>query len=372
MLQHPLAALDTEEQTIQAVDRAEQLYQQDRYPEAIALLKTAIEQYQSQGDAVGKAIATRNLALIYQKLGQWEQAESTLTQAEEIITTINSEPEKSQLLAQVLEVKGQVELSLGRSQSALETWQRATSLYQEQGNLTGLTLGKIYQANALQALGFYSQSLKTLTETNDRLKDEPDTLNKALALLNLGEVLNRVGKYQPARMTLKSAFTIAEKLADKPTMADVLLSLGNNAKLESKPETAIDFYQQAIAIAPQPDIQLRGKLNKLSVLINLEDRSTASNSVREIRQLLAQLPPNQTKIQGQISLARYLLELDAKPRQIADLLVNAIEQARKLDIPRTEADALGVLGNLYERNQELPAAAQITERASAIAQSVNA
>ena len=355
-----------------AIDRAEQLYQQDRYPEAIALLETAIKQYQSQGDAVGRGIATRNLALIYQKLGKWKEAENTLTQAEEIITTINSEPEKSQLLAQVLEVKGQVEFSLGRSQSALETWQQATLLYQEQGNVTGSTQGKIYQSRALQALGLYSQSLKTLTTINERLKDEPDTLDKAQALLNLGEVLNRVGKYQPAQTTLKSALTIAEKLDNKLTSADILLSLGNNARLQSEPETAIDFYQRAIAIAPQPDIQLRGKLDRLDVLISLEDTETASDLVRDIRQLLAQLPPNQTRIQGQISLARYLIELDTKPRQVANLLVNALKQARKLDIPRTEADALGVLGNLYERNQELSAAAHITERASAIAQSINA
>ena len=372
LLQHPLAALDTEEQTIQAVDRAEQLYQQDRYPEAIALLKTAIKQYQKQKDLARSAIATRNLALIYQKLGQWEQAESTLTQAEEIITTINSEPEKSQLLAQVLEVKGQVELSLGRSQSALETWQRATSLYQEQGNLTGLTQGKIYQANALQALGLYSQSLKTLTETNNELKGKPDTLIKAQALLNLGEVLNQVGKYQSAQITLKSGLAIAEKLADKPTIADLFLSLGNNARLQEQFPAALEFYQQAIAIAPQPDIQLRGKLDRLGILIKLERTQTASNLAREIQQLLAQLPPQQTTIQGQISLARHLIELDTEPGQVAELLVNAVKQAQNLDLQRTEADALGVLGNLYERNQKLPAAAQITERASAIAQSINA
>ena len=371
LLQQPNIALNTG-RTIQAVEQAEQLYQQSQYLEAIDLLKTAIKQYQRQGDVVGSAVATRNLALIYQKLGEWEQAETSIERAEKIIATIDREPAKSQLLAKVLEVKGQVEFSLGRSLSALETWRQATSLYEEQGNITGSTQGKIYQANALQALGFYSQSLKTLTQTNNQLKDEPDTSIKAHALLNLGNVLNRVGRYQPAKATLKSALATAKQLADKPTIANILLSLGNNARLQAEPRLALDFYQQAMSIAPQPDIQLRGKLDRLDVLIGLEETETASNLATEIQQLLTQLPSTQTTIQGQISLARHLIELNTEPRQVAKLLANAVEQSKTLKIPRTEADALGILGNLYERNQKWQEAAQITERALVKAQSINA
>ncbi len=119
-IQQPKVVLATNKQTIE--QEAEKLYQQNRFSEAIALLETAIKQYQQQGDVVGSAIALRNLALIYQKLGEWKPAETTLSQAEAIIGTIDDEHEKSQLLAQVLEVKGQIELSLGRSQNALETW----------------------------------------------------------------------------------------------------------------------------------------------------------------------------------------------------------------------------------------------------------
>ena len=371
LLQQPILGIN--EQTIQAIEtQAEQLYQQNQYTEAIDLLKTAIKQYRQQGDTVGRAIATRNLALIYQKQGEWSRAEETLSEAEKIIATIDREPEQSQLLAQILEVKGQIELSLGRSQSALETWQRATSLYQDRGNVTGLTQGQIYQAQALQALGLYSQSIKTLTATKDLLQDEPDSLIKVQALLNLGEVLNRVGKYEFARATLESGLAIADKLTDARLKADILLSLGNNARFRNQLPTALEFYRRAIAIAPQPEIQLRGKLARLGVLIDLRDTQIASNLAQEIQQLLTQLPSRQTTIQGQIALARYLIELDTEPRQVAQFLVDAVQQAQKLDIPRTEAEALGVLGNLYERDGQWHSAAQITERASAIAQSVNA
>ncbi|WP_019503621.1 CHAT domain-containing protein [Pleurocapsa sp. PCC 7319] len=376
LIQQPQIVVATSNQTIQSIQSIEQeaqeLYQQNQYSEAIALLKTAIKQYQQQGDRIGRAIATRNLALIYQKLGEWEQAKATLTQAEQLIQAINHEPERSQLLAQVGEVKGQVELSLGRSQAALETWQQATSLYEEQGNISGLIQGKIYQAYALQALGLYSQSIKTLTATKKQLQNKPDTLIKAQALLNLGDVLNRVGKYQAAQTTLNSGLAIAKKLEDNSTIADIFLSLGNNARFQERLPVALDYYQQAIDIAPQPSIQLRAKLDLLGVLISLQDKKATSNLVTEIEQLLTQLPEQQTTIQGQISLARHLLNLDTEPRQIAELLVSGIKQAQKLDIKRTEAEALGVLGHLYERNQQWSAARAITQKALVTAQSINA
>ena len=351
---------------------AEKLYQQNRFSEAIDLLEIAIKQYQQQGDVVGSAIASRNLALIYQKLGEWEPAETTLSQAEAIIATIDNEPEKSQLLAQVLEVRGQIELSLGRSQNALETWKQATSLYEQQGNITGFTQAKIYQAYALQALGLYSQGIETLTEVKDRLKNEPNTTIKAQALLSLGNVLSRIGKYEESEIILESSLAIAEKLDDKPIIADILLNLGNNARLKTEPKRALEFYQQAIDIYSSSDIQLRGKLNRLDILVSLQKIEAATKEAEEIEQLLSQLPPQQTTIQGKVSLARHLLKLDTKPSQVSQILVSAIKQARTLGIKRTEADALGVLGNLYERSQKWQEAAQITERALVTAQSVNA
>ena len=350
---------------------AAKLYQQNRYPEAIDLLETVIKEYQQQKDIIGRAIATRNLALIYQKLGEWEQAKTTIAQAQELVATIDSKPEQSQLLAQVLEVRGQIELSLGQAQKALETWQQATSLYKQQGNITGFTQAKIYQAYALQTLGLYSQSLKILTAIKDGLENEPDTPIKAQALLSIGKVLSRTGKYTEAETSLNSSLAIAQKLTANSTTADILLNLGNNARLKSEPEQALTFYQQAIDISSGSDL-LRGKLARLDTLVSLSDIKAATQEAAEIEQLLARLPLQQTTIQGQVSLARNLGRIEAKPSKIAQILVNAIKKAQNLNISRTEADALGVLGHLYESKQQWPEAQKITERALSITQSIDA
>ena len=350
---------------------AAKLYQEHRYPEAIDLLETAIKQYRQQGDLVGRALATGNLALIYQKLGEWEQAETTLGQALELVATIDSESAKSQLLAQLLAVKGQIELSLGQAQNALETWQQAIAIYQQQGNLTGLTQARIYQAYALQALGLYSQSLKTLREIKERLENEPDTPLKAQALLSIGQILSRTGKYTKSTAILNSSLAIAQKLADKSLLADILVNLGNNARLKSEFQRAGEFYQQALELFSGADL-LKVKLAQLDILVSLSEIKIAIKEAEEIEQLLANFPPQQITIQAKVSLARYLLKLETKPSQIAQLLISAVKEARNLGLKRTEAEALGVLGNLYERNQKWQSAEKITERALLIAQSINA
>ena len=361
------------------IERAKEFYQQARYPEAIELLETAIAQ--EKNDPSQKAIALRNLALVYQRLGEWQQAEATLLEAEKVIATIDNQSEAEQLLGRVLEVRGQVELSLGRSQSALETWKQAAAIYQQQGNLTGYTQAKIYQATALQTLGLYSQSIKSLAAVNDRLGNEADSVIKAQALLSIGNVLTRIGEYPESEVTLNSALAIAKKLNENTLTADTLINLGNNARLQGKPQPALEFYQQAlseampeglIAIDSDPDLQLRAKLNRLDVLIGLEKIQAATKEVREIKRLLDRLPPQQTTIQGKVSLARHLLKLATPPSEVAKLLTEAIAQAQSQNINRVEADALGVLGNLYERNQQYTEAEAITEQALLISQSINA
>ena len=360
--------------TIQNIEQqAEQLYQQNRYLEAKTLLEKAMAEYQETGDVIGSAIAGRNLALIYHKLGEWNRAELTIARTtDNIISNLDDGVQKDRLLAQILEVKGQIHLSLGRSQQALESWDRAVKIYERQDNISGYTQAKIYRANALQALGLYSQAIKSLTEINNNLAEKPDTIIKAQALLNIGNVLTRIGKYQESATVLESGLTIAEQLAEKPLIAEILLAIGNNYRLQSQHQNALNYYQQAMEVDSQADIKLRSKLNQLDILISLNRTDTATSKVREIEQLLSQLTPQQTTIQGKISLARNLIKLEASPNKISQLLVTAIQEAKSLEIKRLEADALGVLGNLYEQNQQFLEAKKTTERALLIAQTIDA
>ncbi|MEM6612285.1 MAG: CHAT domain-containing protein, partial [Cyanobacteria bacterium P01_C01_bin.72] len=213
---------------------------------------------------------------------------------------------------------------------------------------------------------------KTITSINELLADKPDNIIKAKVLLSLGNVLDRVGKYESAQTNLISALNIAQKIEDNQAIVETLISLGHNARFQGKPEAALNFYQQASNLPLTENIKLRVKLAQMQVLIEQGDRQLAIATGKAISQLLTTLPPQQTTIQGQISLARNLIALETKPRQIAQLLLSSIKQARNLDLKRNEAEALGVLGNLYERHYKWQEAFQITERALIVAQGINA
>ena len=364
-------------QNLTLEQQAEQSYQEHNYSQAIDLLNMAIANYQQTDNTVEQVIAARNLALLYQKIGSWQQAEQTITQTKALITTLDNPQSQNELLAKLWEVQGQIELSLGQPQQALETWKKATNLYQQQQQIIGFTQGKIYQAIALQSLGLYSQSIKTLNEVNTQLATQPNTKTKAQALLKIGNALNRVGRYQPAKTNLEQSLEIAQGLsaqepATQAMIAEILLELGNNQRAQNQPEPALDFYQQAIAITNNQDLILRGKLNQLAVLVDQQAMDSAQQKANEIATLLATLPPGQTTIQAKISLARNQIKLDQNPNQTSLLLVNAIQQSQALGISRTESEALGVLGNLYEGEQQWQEAVKATERALMISQGINA
>ena len=354
--------------------QARQLYQQGKFTEAINLLQIVIDRYQTEGNVGRQAIATRNLALIYQQLGKWEQAKQALEQTDQLIAQLTNKQERQLIQAQVLEVQGQLELSLAKPEQALDTWKQASSIYQQTGDLTGFTRSKIYQAQALQALGLYSQTIKTLNTVTSQLRSQPDNIIKVKALNNLGNVFRRVGQYEKSQSILEESLDIATKLQFNPEKADILLNLGNLARLEQEPTQALFFYQQAFDLSPHSDIKLQGKLNQLSLLIAEAESEKINQLIPQIENFLAQLPTSKTKIEGQINLAHSLLKLkeQIQPTRISNLLVTAIKLAQNLGMARAETEATGTLGALYEQQQRFDEALILTKKALLIAQTINA
>jgi CHAT domain-containing protein len=365
---------DSNLQNSQALEqRSQWLYENGKLTEAISFLRQAIVNYRSQGDVIGEAIALRNLALVYQQLGNWKEAKKIISDCLKILPKITEEIEYQRLLAQALDVRGQIQLSLSHAEQALDTWKQAAEIYQNINDVSGFTRSKIYQATALQTLGLYAQAIDSLTEIQQQLKTESDTLIKSKALLSLGDVLRRVGKNQEAKLALKESLKIAEKLQSEQAIADALLGLGNTAKVEKKYRDALAYYQRAVQTSPFPETKLQGKLDILSLRINNKARSESIITVAEIENLLNELSQSRTAIYGRINLAQNLMKIENNDSQkIVNLLVVAMEKARDLGDKRAEADALGYLGNLYEKHQRLEEAQKLTEKALLFAQGINA
>ncbi len=352
--------------------QAQQLYEMGQFKEAIPLLYKLLGAYKQENNLSGQGATWRNLALVYQNLGKWQLAQDGIATAIELI-----EPESNRkLFAQALEVQGQIQLSLGQAEDALDTWKQATKIYQELEDLPNFTRGRINEVQALHTLGLHSQAERTLDSVNKSLEGKPNNILKAKALQSLGDVYRDTGKLVESQVELKKSLAIAQELSKPEMVAATLISLGNTARLQQQTQAALDYYQQAVKIALNQELITQAKLNQLSLLVaegNLDDVEVL---VREIQGNLKQLPLSQAAIYGQINLAQSLLKLSQKSlvpnSEIAQILATAISDAESLGDKRAQSYGLGTLGALYEKNQQWPEAKQLTEQALILSQSNNA
>jgi CHAT domain-containing protein/tetratricopeptide (TPR) repeat protein len=364
--------------------QAQQLYEAGRYAEARRMLQQIAADRAAKGDELGQAMALRNLSLVYQKTGEWSEAKQAIADSLNLLQKSESSRQRTRLLALTLESQGQLQLSLGQPEIALDTWKQAGATYKEIGETTGVTRSRLNQVQALQALALYTQAVKTLKEIKNTLQDEPDSLLKAGALQSLGDALRVVGDLNQSREILQQSLAIAEKLQARQEIAAILLSSGNTARAQHKPEEAVDLYQRSLKEFPSINTKIEAQLNLLSLLVDEQKWTNAQLLVPQIQSSLSNLPPSRTAVYARINLAHSLLKYQAGNSnsknfqtsdlklEISQLLATAVQQARSTGDKRAESYALGNLGGLYEQNQQWGDARELTEKALLLAQAISA
>lgn len=387
------------------VQQGKALYEAGKYSESAAVLRRAAAAFKAQGDKLTEAMTLSNLALAYQQLGSWTEAEQALQeslnllQSGDAVSNASQEKtsERSQILAQTLDIQGRLQLSRGQPEQALKIWQQAAATYAQMGNQDGLTQSQINQAQALQSLGFYTRACKTLLNTLgidnpdckiseqqlNTLENQPNSLSKAVALRSLGDALQLVGDLQQAENVLKLSLEIAQQLQSPVNSSAALFSLGNTIRAQQTinsdqptrqtTESALQYYQQAAETSTSPTLKIQAQLNELSLLIATEKLSQAQALWPQIQSQLDTLPPNRTAVYARINLAQSLMKLSASEiDNAARELATAIEQGKRLGDQRATAYALGNLGELYEKTGQLNDAKTLTDQALVIAQTINA
>ncbi len=289
--------------------------------------------------------------------------------------------------AQLLNSEGARQLEAGQAEAALETWKQAEVAYTKVDDAIGKLGSQLNQVQALQALGQYRRAKTFLEQINTQLQNLPDSTLKANSLRSLGIVLFRVGDLQASNQILQSSLEISQRL--NADISSTLLALGNLARVRrenSKASSAanaeaIASYQQAAAATSNKLIRLQARLNLFSLLIELNQIDQAASLLPEIQSLLADLPTNRASVYAQVNLAQSLIKVGIRhpqqfkfstPLSVAQLLANAVQQARSLNDSRGEAYALGQLGYLYETSRQWSEAERLTKQALQIAQSIPA
>ncbi|MFN6516378.1 MAG: CHAT domain-containing protein [Nostoc sp. CreGUA01] len=357
------------------VQQGKILYEAGRLIEAQEILQKVSQQYQLQGDKLRQAVTLSNLALVYQELGMFTEATTAINRSLQLLSNGNSK-QHLHVIAQTLEILASVQLHRGQSQEALETWQQTETRYAQMNDFSGINRSRINQAQALQILGFYRRALMILTEVNQNLQSQPDSLTKAVELRSLGDALQLTGDFAQSRQVLQQSLQTAEKLASPTEISATLLSLGNTSRIVQDYQGAIAFYQQAIAKTPSPLTKVQAQINLLTVLLNTQQWAIAQSLLPEISVELDKLPLSQVAVYARIHFAENFIELSTNQlidkESVAKILATAVELAKTLGDKRAESYAIGTLGKLYEGDGQWLNAQKLTQQALTLAESVNA
>ncbi len=365
-----------------------ELYDAEKFSEAIAVFSQAASVFANQGDSLKGALAWRYLSLTYQHLGQWQEAEDAIAQS---LKLLNQEKNTTRtqayldVLAKILNTQGRLQSAKGEWSEALKTWQKAASIYKQASNNTGIIGSLINQASSLQALGLSSQAETQLQNVEQILQQQQDSELKSTGLQSLGKAHRRVGNLNKSQAVLQKSLAVAKDFKLSQAESSAMLELGNTERAlanqaiaigkkedENKHnQAAIAFYQQA---ANSPALRLQAQLNLLSLLVEIGKWSEAAKLRSTIQQLISQLPPSQTSIYAQLNFARSLTKLETREEystnlsSIAQILATAVQQARSLKDRTAESYALGQLGELYELTNQWAQAQDLTQQALLLAE----
>lgn len=365
--------------TENVVEQGFALYSAQRFSDAVKILQQENATYAASGDKLRQAMSLSNLSLAYQELGMWAEAQGAIAQSLLLLQNLNNSKERAEILAQTLDIQGRWQLARGQTEAALKTWQQAADIYTQIGEKDKFTRNRINSAQAKQVLGLYPQARKILTEVQQSLTSQQDSLLKATGLRSLGDVLRVVGDLDESRRVLKHSLKVASLMRANQETAEALLSLANTARVQGDTQATIDFYQQAAAVSVPPSTRIQLLLNQFSFLVETKQWSHAVALSPQIRSEISKLPPSRMAVYARINFAQNLAKLKQHYTtdtpswlDIAQLLAKAGEIAQSLEDKRAESYAKGTLGWLYEQTGQFADAKNLTEKALFIAQSIEA
>ncbi len=343
--------------------RARQAYAAGRFAEAVTLWQAA--ERLNRTDARARATLLGNLSLAYQQLGRWEEAKAAIATGMPLVADDRS---SIAIQAQLLDTRGSLEFRTGQREAAFETWQQAIARHRQIDDRAAAVRTSINQIQAVLALGQYRRAGKLAEAIATELEAQPEGSLRAQGLLQLGEALLAAGKFAQARQYLEASLN----LSSPPQVGGAYFALGRLAAMEGKADNASDFFQRAAAAATTPSDRARAELNRIDVLLEARRAPEAQTVLAALRDAIGTLPPSRDAIDAWVKYARHVSELQGNARAAADVLARASQTARTLGDRRAEAEALGALGHLYERTQQLAAARRLTLQALALSQEIAA
>lgn len=388
VMAHTATALQVKAEASPLLEQGKIFFAAGQLAKAANLWEQAAQRYESQGNRVEQARSLGLLSLAYFNLGEWKKAQQAVTQSLHLLPPLSElNAQETAILAQSLNTQGTIQLTLGQTDVALDTWKQAAIAYASIGDTTGTLGTQLNQARAWQSLGQYRRSQVLLEQVLAQLQAQPDSAIKATGLRMLGVALQAVGNLAQSKERLEQSLAIFQQLqATNPIIASetsaTLVSLGNTLAALQQTDAALERYHQAASIATYPLTRTEALLNQLHLLVDAQKWSKAQALIPQVQSNLANLSPSRASIYAKVNFSHCLIKMGngtgksntpiPNSQEIAQLLATAVQQARELQDRRAEAYALVQLGHLYEASTQWHEAKNLTQQAIGVIQGINA
>ena len=382
------------------VRQARTLYGSERFSEAVPLLQQAAAQFEAKGENLDRATALSNLAATYGQLALWEQAEQAVNSSLAVVGKEPKTPEQQRILAETLNIQGQLQLERGRTQDAIDNLDLSAKIFEQLDRKNQLLQVQINLSRAWETLGLYPRACKILlasfklenktcevsTVDLESLKNGSISLETVRGIHALGRVFRVLGQLERSEDLLLAGLESAQKLGVKQEEAGIYLNLGNTARAKSnKPglnvqqrtqleRSALEYYVRSSGMSARAStLGMQAKLNQLSLLVDRQNWSEAQVLWRAIAPQFADFPSNRAGLYAQINLAQSLIKLAKSPAKtlslndIDKLLSKALEPANSLGDKRIQAYILAAQGKLSEIQQQYQPAETFTNQALSLA-----
>jgi CHAT domain-containing protein len=357
-----------------AAQRLEQLardhFAARRWNEAATAFQQAAQQYQILGETPRQSICLSNLSLTYQQLGLWAEAEQAIDSSLALVESsanISNSPARQSTLAQALDIRGTLELSQGRTEDAIATWERAAVIHQELGHLEQAQESQLNQSRALQALGLHNRAIailqailrpsdqsppllqvsvqlwqkdSALDQLRIRLQALPKSAVTVAALRSLAESLQVNEDLEQAFVILQHGLEIAETLSLEDAIAATQLSLGNVTRTQAVASLRLENLDVEQATA-----QLQKQLSPIQQELQRQRTQAAQAFEEQVKVALsyyeqAANASSSPHIQAQAQLNRLSLLLDQQQWATAEITIPTITSfLNRLPLGRATIDA---------------------------------
>lgn len=283
-------------------------YAAGRYTRARQHWERAAAAYATRGDRLGQLQSANYLALVYQKLGEWDAARAAVATGRQLLDA-DMPPG---LQGQTHHAAASLSLATGNATAAIAAWEQAEARYQQADDRRGVLGSQLNRARALQQLGNLRRAERLLVAANAALAAEfPESLLQLHGSQALGSVRLARGDLKAAETTLEQALDLADRLAVTSEARSLHLALVGLSLATGDLEAASTHLAAAAELADSPPASIAVETARLQVQIARTAWSELPGTLATTQALLAVLPPGPARLDGTLAVAANLLRAPA-------------------------------------------------------------